>query len=238
MTSSGDEAPVLMCPDRFRPFNNRTDVSVVARDDRLRVLWCNEAYASTFQSTPDALRGSSMESLFTRQFAQERAELLGPAIEQSRVLAYDQVVRGSRYLTRAWPLDPTAFGTRGCFVVAEPCSTSRPIDQNVPFRSAEIADLGEFDTLTRRELEIFRLLGEGLTGQEIATTLHRSHKTIEFHTARILHALGLRNRTELARLAAERGLMGFSREAWFRIAHGRGLTPRSRRPEVGAGEAP
>jgi len=218
MSSTDRGSPVLMCPDRFRPFDNRTDVSVVARDERLRLLWCNETYASSFGATAESLRGSTMESLFNRQFAEERAELLAPVIEHGTTVAYEQVVRGLRYLTRAWALDPNAFGIRGCFVVAEPCATTRPVGDGVPFVSASVADLGELEALTRRELEIFRLLAEGLTGQEIATVLHRSHKTVEFHTARILHALSLRNRTELARLAAERGLLGFTRESWFRLA--------------------
>jgi DNA-binding CsgD family transcriptional regulator len=236
MAISHVERPLLMSPDRFTPFDNRTDVSAVARDERMRLLWCNAAYAATFESTPDALRGSGMDSLFSRAFVEERSALVSPAIERQTVVAYDQVVRGSRYLTRVWPLNPDAFGVRGCFVVAEPCSGSRPVDASVPFSTASEADLGNLGAMTRRELEIFRLLAEGLTGQEIATVLHRSHKTVEFHTARILHTLGKRSRTELARFAAERGLMGFSRDSWFRIAHGR--LNGSRRPPAAGQKSP
>lgn len=221
MALSHIERPLLMSPERFGPMDNRTDVSAVARDERLRLLWCNTTYASTFDSTPEALKGSGMDALFSRAFVEERSTLIAPALERQSVVAYDQVVRGSRYLTRVWPLDQSAFGVRGFFVVAEPCSTSRPVGMAVPFSTAAEADLGDLGALTRRELEIFRLLAEGLTGQEIATVLHRSHKTVEFHTARILRTLEMRSRTELARLAAERGLLGFSRESWFRIAHGR-----------------
>ncbi len=218
---------IRMSPSRFAPFDTRSDVAAAARDESHRLLWCNETYASTVGASVDSLKGSDLRSLFGNLFADERAELIAPAIEREALVSYDQVVRGSRFLTRIFPLDSAEFSVRGYFVLAEPCSTSNPMRGGQTLRSAKHADLGELAALTRRELEIFRLLAEGLTGAEIASELHRSHKTIEFHTARILHALSLRSRTELARMAAERGLMGFSREAWNDVAQGR--VPAARR---------
>lgn len=207
----------LMSLDRYRPFENRGDVGVVIRDTSLNLLWCNHAYATAFDADREKLVGTGMESLFDRAFAAEREALMRPTIEESRMIAYDQIVRGRRYLTRVWALDPSEFGKRGVFIVAEPCATPDPMYESGHLRTALQCDLGDLDLLTRRELEIFRLLAEGMTGQQIADTLHRSPKTIEFHTARILSSLSLRNRTELARLAAERGLLGFSRESWFAL---------------------
>lgn len=216
-------APVgtLMSPSRYAPFDTRADVAVAARDDRHRLLWCNTAYCTTVGSDLQTLKGSNLHSLFGAAFADERESLIAPAIERHLMVTFDQVVRGSRYLTRIYPLDPVEFSTRGYFVLAEPCTTARPMRNGDVLTTARHGDLGDLGALTRRELEIFRLLAEGLTGAEIAATLHRSPKTVEFHTARILHALSLRNRTELARMAAERGLLGFTREAWFQVAQGR-----------------
>lgn len=219
----------LMSPDRFSPLNNRSDVTVVARDGQFRVLWCNESFANAMDSTPQALRGTDLRAIFPTKFAEEREALLTPVLAESKPVTYEQVFRGKRCLTRVWPLDPNAFGSQGCFIVAEPCATPAPVETPDQMTTAMHADLAELSGLTRRELEIFRLLAEGLTGQEIAAALHRSHKTIEFHTARILHALSLRSRTELARMAGERGLLGFSREAWFRIATERADAPRASR---------
>lgn len=212
---------VLMSPSRYAPFDTRSDVVAAARDDKHRLLWCNASYASTIGADPERLKGSNLHSIFSTAFADEREGLIAPAIESQHTVTYDQVVRGSRFLTRIYPLDPGEFGTRGYFVLAEPCATASPLHNGHKLTSARHGDLGDLAALTRRELEIFRLLAEGLTGAEIAATLHRSPKTVEFHTARILHALTLRNRTELARMAAERGLLGFTREAWFQIAQGR-----------------
>jgi DNA-binding NarL/FixJ family response regulator len=59
--------------------------------------------------------------------------------------------------------------------------------------------------LTKREAEVFVLLGEGLTNAEIGTRLFISPKTVEHHVGRILAKLGLRTRAEAAARAVRTG---------------------------------
>jgi DNA-binding NarL/FixJ family response regulator len=63
------------------------------------------------------------------------------------------------------------------------------------------------DALTPRELEVTKLISEGLTAEEIAGTLYISKKTVDRHRANILEKLGMRNRVELTRYAIKRGLV-------------------------------
>jgi DNA-binding CsgD family transcriptional regulator/tetratricopeptide (TPR) repeat protein len=58
--------------------------------------------------------------------------------------------------------------------------------------------------LTERQLEVARLLGAGLTNQEIAARLVLSVRTVENHVAAVLGKLGVRNRHDVAgRVARE-----------------------------------
>jgi DNA-binding NarL/FixJ family response regulator len=57
------------------------------------------------------------------------------------------------------------------------------------------------ESLSDRELEAFRLMGEGLTTQKIAETMHVSPKTVETYRAHIKEKLGLSNINELIQRA-------------------------------------
>jgi len=63
------------------------------------------------------------------------------------------------------------------------------------------ADTDPIKRLTNRELEVFRLIGRGYSTRDIAGKLNLSIKTIGTYRERIKEKLGLRNATELVRLA-------------------------------------
>jgi DNA-binding NarL/FixJ family response regulator len=62
--------------------------------------------------------------------------------------------------------------------------------------------------LTRRELEVARLVAKGETNREIAGTLFLSPKTVERHVSNSLRKLGARNRAELASRLRDLALSG------------------------------
>lgn len=59
------------------------------------------------------------------------------------------------------------------------------------------------DALADRELEVFRLIGQGVKTAEIAERLHLSVKTIETYRDRIRHKLDLSDGAELAHCATQ-----------------------------------
>ena len=59
------------------------------------------------------------------------------------------------------------------------------------------------ETLSDRELEIFKLIGKGMTTRQIAGDLHLSVKTVETHRENIKSKLGLPNSAELSREAVQ-----------------------------------
>jgi DNA-binding NarL/FixJ family response regulator len=61
-------------------------------------------------------------------------------------------------------------------------------------------------SLTDRELEVFQLLGEGLTVREVAGRLEVSGKTVEAHREHIKHKMNFKTSSQLLRFAIEHSL--------------------------------
>jgi DNA-binding CsgD family transcriptional regulator len=59
--------------------------------------------------------------------------------------------------------------------------------------------------ISTREIDVVRLVAEGLSNKEIAGRLHLSVRTVESHVPNVLTKTGLVNRTQLATWARERG---------------------------------
>ncbi|MHA2788132.1 LuxR C-terminal-related transcriptional regulator [Corynebacterium sp. S7] len=85
-----------------------------------------------------------------------------------------------------------AFASGG--VVEDPVGEPEKIDDPV------------VDALTRRELEVLRLLARGYTYKEIGEELFISVKTVETHASNILRKTQQSNRHQLTRWAADRDL--------------------------------
>ncbi|HEY1105271.1 MAG TPA: helix-turn-helix transcriptional regulator, partial [Agromyces sp.] len=66
---------------------------------------------------------------------------------------------------------------------------------------------GNPDGLTDRQLDVLRLLADGLTNAEIADRLVLSVRTVDSHVAAVLAKLGVASRQEAARIAEERDLL-------------------------------
>jgi NarL family two-component system response regulator YdfI len=63
------------------------------------------------------------------------------------------------------------------------------------------------EELTAREVEVLRMLGEGLANKEVAARLGISEHTVKFHISSILDKLGAASRTEAVTTGIRRGLI-------------------------------
>jgi DNA-binding NarL/FixJ family response regulator len=77
--------------------------------------------------------------------------------------------------------------------------------------SGSAQKLSPVETLTDREFEVFQLIGQGLSTQEMADKLHVSVKTIEVHRVNIKTKLNVPTAPELIRFAVR----------WFESEDGR-----------------
>lgn len=83
---------------------------------------------------------------------------------------------------------------------------SQDIAQSIALSNMDIRN-SPLAGLTRRELEIFRMLSEGRNSSEIADTLSLSQKSVANYSLRIKQKLGVRNIAELVRLAMSEGII-------------------------------
>jgi DNA-binding NarL/FixJ family response regulator len=100
--------------------------------------------------------------------------------------AVEKVVRGERYLARE---------------VAENLQGRR----DMPPKPAHSA-VEQLSLLTERELEIVRLLAQGLNNREIGEQLGISHRTVDTHRTHLMRKLDVNNLAGVMRFAFQNGL--------------------------------
>ena len=61
--------------------------------------------------------------------------------------------------------------------------------------------------LSDRELEVLRLIGQGMSNLDIATALTIGESTLKFHVNHILSKLGESDRTQAVIVAVKRGIV-------------------------------
>jgi PAS domain S-box-containing protein len=66
--------------------------------------------------------------------------------------------------------------------------------------------------LTRRQMQVLQLLGEGASTEDIASMLHISKETVRNHVRRILGTLGAHSRLEAVAIAHRLGMLNVSHE--------------------------
>lgn len=228
---SGGHAALFepMSPTAFSPFDGMPGCCALARDKDFRLVWCNQAYADyNEKKSPEDLHGLTMRDLMPPDLAADREDAMRPALEEGRTVAYQQMWKGVRWLTRVWPLDPEAFGHPGYFVVMNVMTAPLPPEER-PDHAVQFirtADLGDLSVLTPRELEVFYYLAAGMTVSDTADSLFRSEKTIGRHVENIHRKMGYTSRAELVRDAVERGLVAFTGQEWLALTD-----PKRTKPE-------
>jgi DNA-binding NarL/FixJ family response regulator len=144
-----------------------------------------------------------------------RAEnLLPPTILLTTFDDDGALLEGIRLGAKGYLLKDVSLGklTEGIRLVASGGSMINPVvterlREGMKAVSLPADDGYDAEGLTRRELEITRLMTGGYSNREIAAALQLSEGTVKNHVSNILSKLGVRDRTRAVLKAIEKGLV-------------------------------
>ena len=86
-------------------------------------------------------------------------------------------------------------------------SVAKLLVDNYRNTAGKIPHQDPYSQLTEREREVFKLLAEGYSTQEIAAMLVITPKTAEGHKTNLMSKLGVHNRVELVKYAIRKGII-------------------------------
>jgi NarL family two-component system response regulator LiaR len=97
----------------------------------------------------------------------------------------------------------------------DPLITQKVVSQfmngkSLPDVMAQVGD--EMDGLTNRELEVLRMVAQGLTNKEVAQQLYISDRTVQAHLSSIFSKLQVSSRTEAVMYAIRKGWITVDRK--------------------------
>lgn len=164
--------------------------------------------------------GREQENHSGQAHSDARLELIGSAIERSvsetlsgQIMAMLEGSAFSRQQStpfasnQRWarsdaPPALLALDRNGADADALVASTKVLAQQDIP-KDAKLNDIIARAGLSKRQVDVLRLLGKGMTNREIAEALFRSPHTIKLHVSAILERLHLKSRTQAALLASK-----------------------------------
>lgn len=149
--------------------------------------------------------GRSLREFWSADVVAERLTHAKAAVASGRPVVVEGLIGGVWHRTTTRPVRLSAGGM-GVLMVMSSGTQLPPPEEGVAVLRARVDDPGPLGLLTDREIEILRLIGDGLSTAEIARELHRSVKTIEWHRVSLGSKLKATNRVGLARIAIQAGL--------------------------------
>jgi DNA-binding NarL/FixJ family response regulator len=183
----------------------RSLAASLAEDERLEVL---EAWG--FSSTREQGHAGMVDVLVTAGLLLDQIPANGPPVVALTNEPVEEMPLGASI--RAWLPISSSASQLGAAIVAAANEllvlTARQASEWLGGSRSRHADDGfELEALTPRELQVLRMLADGLGNKEIAGQLNISDHTAKFHVAQILAKLRASSRTEAVAIGMRRGLV-------------------------------
>jgi DNA-binding CsgD family transcriptional regulator len=190
-----------------------------------RVLFANEAAAKTMMgplATVEQFLASQPSDWGSHEYLAERLRLVQDVLRDGRIRVFRSICSGRQILAtlRRIPMQLEAGGEAvggggggsgtAAFIVTryvggdvQDRARSQP---NIEYREAASIDLGPLGVLSRRELQVLALIGQGKSMPDAALVLELSVHTVQDHRKAIGKKLGVDDRVRLAEIAHAAGL--------------------------------
>jgi DNA-binding CsgD family transcriptional regulator len=176
------------------------------------VIYANRAMCEIWTPTGEEtieMTGRHIRDRFGPEMTADLLGVVGRVLEREVPIVRRAIFRGRQIESTHREMEAPP-GELGRDLVVSRYTTDEVVagDEHAGFtvEDSPYADFGPLDVLSRRELEILALLGQGLTVNEVAKMIFRSPKTVENHRLSIGRKLKLSNRVQLAKLAFRAGL--------------------------------
>lgn len=224
--NSAKKSRVMLVDDH--PLVRRGLAEVMTREPDLEVCAeagdVPEALEQIEQARPDVIvidltlkTGHGLELIEKIKDRHSHVKMLVSSMHDEMLFA-ERVLRAGAmgYVTKQEPPDTLLRAVRQVLrgeVYLSPRMTNRLLHR---MAAGQTSQGDPVESLSNRELEVYEMIGQGLTIQQIAVRLHLSPKTVETHREKVKQKLNLKSSAELNRRAVqwvlERGWSGVDGE--------------------------
>jgi DNA-binding NarL/FixJ family response regulator len=178
--------------------------TLLAEDERLEVI---EVHAS--HGKADYSRSGIVDIVVTTGLLLDQIPANGPPVVVLTNEPIEEMPLG--HSIRAWlPINSSASELGAAIVAAANeliVLTQNQLSEWLSGSRSAHANGFEIEALTPRELQVLRMLADGLGNKEIAGQLNISDHTVKFHVAQILAKLRASSRTEAVSIGIRRGIV-------------------------------
>ncbi|MCC7389084.1 MAG: PAS domain-containing protein [Phycisphaerales bacterium] len=183
--------------------------AVIVYDAQGAITCANAGAGRLLQDAPE-VTAKNLHELLPAAIAEERLAHARKVLETGEPMIIDGMISGRMMRTTLRPVRGESPNESRVLETIRPIAADEPKPEGVAYSRAKTNDEGVLGKLTAREREVLFHIGRGLSTAEIASTLGRSTKTVEWHRVSLGNKLGITNRVELARIAIRAGVTGLN----------------------------
>ncbi|MBK7404916.1 MAG: hypothetical protein IPJ41_09855 [Phycisphaerales bacterium] len=183
--------------------------AVLVYDAQGRLTCVNDAAMQLTGKGAD-VAARTLHDILPAAISEERLAHATQVLETGATVVIDGMINGRLTRSTLRAVKGESAQENRVLETIRPVSTAEPKPEGVTYIRAKTDDEGVLGSLTAREREVLIHIGRGLSTAEIASTLGRSTKTVEWHRVSLGNKLGITNRVELARIAIRAGVAGLA----------------------------